>query len=103
MAVGFRGLVSDLLFGCFALSFVGSLLSLGLRFTSSVWIRSCPVFRKDHDILRRTIMRRTDERGASMLEYALLAALIAVVCISAVTVLGRQASISFSKVGSSLS
>ena len=48
-------------------------------------------------------MRRTDERGASMLEYALLAALIAVVCISAVTVLGRQASISFSKVGSSLS
>lgn len=42
------------------------------------------------------------EKGASMLEYALLAALIAVVCIAAVTFLGRQASISFSKVGSSI-
>ena len=43
-----------------------------------------------------------DEKGASMLEYALMAALIAVVCIAAVTFLGSQASIAFSSVGSSL-
>lgn len=33
-----------------------------------------------------------DERGASLVEYALLVALIAVVCIVAVTVLGEGAS-----------
>ncbi|MFN8390734.1 MAG: Flp family type IVb pilin [Bdellovibrionota bacterium] len=42
------------------------------------------------------------ERGATMLEYALMAALIAVVCISAVTLLGRNASTAFSKVGSAV-
>ncbi len=41
------------------------------------------------------------DRGASVVEYALLLALIAVVCIAAVTVLGRSASTSFSKTGSS--
>jgi len=43
-----------------------------------------------------------DERGASMLEYALLAALIAVVAIGAITFLGTEVSQSFSTVGSSL-
>jgi pilus assembly protein Flp/PilA len=43
-----------------------------------------------------------EEKGASMLEYALLAALIAVVCIAAITFLGRQASQAFSKVGGTL-
>ena len=42
------------------------------------------------------------EKGASMLEYALMAALIAVVCIAAVTLLGSNASKTFSKVGSTL-
>lgn len=42
------------------------------------------------------------ERGASMLEYALLAALIAIVCIIALTFLGGQASQSFSRIGSSI-
>lgn len=42
------------------------------------------------------------EKGASMLEYALLAALIAVVCIAAITFLGQQACVSFSKIGSSI-
>ena len=42
------------------------------------------------------------ERGATMLEYALMAALIAVVCIAAVTLLGRQANTAFSKVGSAV-
>jgi pilus assembly protein Flp/PilA len=43
-----------------------------------------------------------DERGASLVEYALLVALIAVVCIVAVTFLGTSASDKFSKVGSSI-
>ena len=44
-----------------------------------------------------------EEEGATMLEYALLAALIAIVCIAAVTFLGRAASTTFSKVGSTMS
>ena len=43
-----------------------------------------------------------NERGASLVEYALLVALIAVVCIVAVTILGNNASGKFSSVGSSL-
>ena len=42
------------------------------------------------------------ERGASLVEYALLVALIAVVCIIAVTILGKEASTSFSTTGSSI-
>jgi pilus assembly protein Flp/PilA len=42
------------------------------------------------------------ERGASLVEYALLVALIAVVCIAAVTFIGSSASKKFSTVGSSL-
>ncbi len=42
------------------------------------------------------------ERGASLVEYALLVALIAVVCIAAVTLLGRNASTKFSSVSSSI-
>ena len=43
------------------------------------------------------------ERGASLVEYALLVALIAVVCIVAITVLGSKVSQKFSSVGSALS
>lgn len=42
------------------------------------------------------------DRGASLVEYALLVALIAVVCIVAVTFLGRSASSKFSSVGSAV-
>ena len=42
------------------------------------------------------------ERGASLVEYALLVALIAVVCIAAVTILGKNASNKFSSTGASL-
>ena len=42
------------------------------------------------------------ERGASLVEYALLVALIAVVCIAAVTLLGKNASNKFNTVGSSI-
>jgi pilus assembly protein Flp/PilA len=43
-----------------------------------------------------------DERGASLVEYALLVALIAVVCIVAVTFLGKSAKSKFQTVGSSI-
>jgi pilus assembly protein Flp/PilA len=42
------------------------------------------------------------ERGASLVEYALLVALIAVVCILAITFVGNRASDKFSTVGSKL-
>ena len=42
------------------------------------------------------------ERGAAMVEYALLVALIAVVCIAAVTFLGREAADNFSSIGNSI-
>ena len=43
------------------------------------------------------------ERGAALVEYALLLALIAVVCIVALTTLGKQASSKFNDVGNSIS
>lgn len=46
--------------------------------------------------------RCRSERGAALVEYALLVALIAVVCILAVTFLGRQASSKFSSVASAI-
>ena len=42
------------------------------------------------------------ERGASLVEYALLVALIAVVCIAAIGFLGDEASSSFNETGSSI-
>jgi pilus assembly protein Flp/PilA len=42
------------------------------------------------------------ERGASLVEYALLVALIAVICIVAIAFLGKAASSKFSTVGSSV-
>ncbi|MFV0525528.1 MAG: Flp family type IVb pilin [Acidimicrobiales bacterium] len=43
------------------------------------------------------------DRGASLVEYALLVALIAVVCIGAVTMLGSAAKGKFSTVSGSIS
>ena len=42
-----------------------------------------------------------DERGASLVEYALLVALIAVVCIAAISLLGGSAADKFSTVSNS--
>jgi pilus assembly protein Flp/PilA len=42
------------------------------------------------------------ERGAALVEYALLLALIAVVCIVALTTLGDQAAQKFTDVGASI-
>ena len=43
-----------------------------------------------------------EQQGATMLEYALLAALIAIVVVAAVTFIGRNASTTFSNVGQEL-
>jgi len=43
-----------------------------------------------------------NERGASLVEYALLVALIAVICIVAIAFVGKSASSKFSNVGSNL-
>ncbi len=56
------------------------------------------------DILKAWIqahVAKTD-RGASLVEYALLVALIAVVCIVAITFLGNSAESKFQEVGSEL-
>jgi len=45
---------------------------------------------------------RDNEEGASLVEYALLVALIAVVCIVAISFLGTNASKTFSNVGSNI-
>ena len=42
------------------------------------------------------------DRGASLVEYALLVALIAIVCIIAITFLGNSADSKFSQVGSGI-
>jgi len=46
--------------------------------------------------------RMDEERGASLVEYALLVALIAVVCIAAISLLGGSAATKFSNVANSL-
>jgi pilus assembly protein Flp/PilA len=43
-----------------------------------------------------------DDRGASLVEYALLVALIAIVCIAAITLLGGNAADKFSTVADSV-
>lgn len=42
------------------------------------------------------------EKGASLVEYALLVALIAVVCIAAVTALGSKAKSNFNSISTSI-
>lgn len=45
---------------------------------------------------------RSSDRGASLVEYALLIALIAMVCVVAVTYFGSRTGDTFSRVGSSV-
>ena len=49
----------------------------------------------------RALLGRS-ERGAALVEYALLVALIAVVCIAAISLLGNSAKSKFSTVGDSI-
>lgn len=46
---------------------------------------------------------RVGDRGANLIEYGLLVALIALVCVLAVTLLGRSVSSKFSSIGSGVS
>ena len=55
---------------------------------------------ENKEILRQEMQ---EEKGAAMVEYGLLLALIAVVCILAITFLGDSTSEAFSQVGSSIS
>ncbi len=51
----------------------------------------------------RTAMHLGDDRrGVTMLEYGLIAALIAAVCVGAVTTLGTNISTSFTGIGTSI-
>jgi pilus assembly protein Flp/PilA len=52
--------------------------------------------------LRLLLLRLHDERAASLVEYALLVALIALACIGAMTFLGTQTSDNINVSGSSL-
>jgi pilus assembly protein Flp/PilA len=47
-------------------------------------------------------MARRAERGASLVEYALLLALIAIVCVTAVQFLGDSSAASLNRSGSSI-
>lgn len=63
--------------------------------------------REGNDMIRRMNSRiRTEQavsdRGASLVEYALLVALIAVVCVVAVTYFGGETQETFSRVGESV-
>jgi pilus assembly protein Flp/PilA len=50
----------------------------------------------------RTFVRITEEKGASMVEYALLVVLIAIIAILAIRLAGNQVSNAFSEIGSGL-
>ena len=56
-----------------------------------------------YEFVAAWLRTKTDsERGASLVEYALLLALIAVICIVALQFLGREASENFTDVGNSI-
>lgn len=50
-----------------------------------------------------TRLTAREDRGASLVEYALLVALIALVCFAAVDILGGEASDQYNETGSSFS
>ena len=54
------------------------------------------------DFLRMALRFKTDDRAVTAIEYALIAALIAVVIIAAVTALGTGVSNTFNSVASEL-
>ena len=57
---------------------------------------------EDRPAATESSVEQEKDRGASLVEYALLLALIVVVCISAVTFFGGSLDSSFSKSGSSI-
>jgi pilus assembly protein Flp/PilA len=74
-----------------------------------VGVNSLPRIPKGHEMITSVEFLATwlrarfdDDRGASLVEYALLVALIAVVCIAAITLLGNNASSKFNSAASSI-
>lgn len=57
----------------------------------------------DQKDLNKTEAQSKKQKGASLVEYALLVALIAVVCIVAIRAVGDRVSASFSNVGQQVS
>jgi len=51
-------------------------------------------------VIKQEVLKQ--EKGATMVEYALMVALIAVVCIAAVTFLGQEVSDSFTAIGNAV-
>lgn len=62
------------------------------RILTTIWVR-----------IRHASLPTKDARGASLVEYALLVALIAIVCLTAVFFLGNETSKEFKSVGDSIS
>jgi pilus assembly protein Flp/PilA len=54
------------------------------------------------EFLRAWLAMKADRRGVTMLEYGLIAALIAAVCVGAVTTLGTRISTGFTNVSGSI-
>lgn len=50
--------------------------------------------------MKEIVKNKKNDRGASLVEYGLLVALIAVICIAAVKLLGQNVSTSFSQIAS---
>lgn len=55
------------------------------------------------DLSKTEALNKKKQKGASLVEYALLVALIAVVCILAIQAVGNRASGAFSNIASQLS
>jgi pilus assembly protein Flp/PilA len=54
--------------------------------------------------MRKLINRfRRDDEGAALVEYGMLVGLIAVICVAAVTLLGKEVSDAFSFIAAALS
>jgi pilus assembly protein Flp/PilA len=53
-------------------------------------------------MIKKLISFCKDEEGATMVEYGLMVALIAVVCITAIIAIGSQLNITFDKVSTEL-
>ena len=62
-----------------------------------------PLFRETSECSRSANASRRDEKGAALVEYALLVALIAVICVAGVTLFGQEVSTAFSRYAVTLS
>jgi pilus assembly protein Flp/PilA len=69
-----------------------------------MWVRGEPAISKEGQITMLTIARKfmKDENGATAIEYGLIAALVAVAIVGALTTLGGGLNTMFGKVNSDL-